>query len=114
MSASVADFFQKIEKAAQANPSAATSPDAVFKFDITGNGGGTYVLNLKKGTTTGFVSSDASAPAGATIHVSAEDWISMLSGSLNPMMAFMSGKIKIDGDMTLAMGLQSVLKLAQS
>jgi putative sterol carrier protein len=113
MSASVADFFAKIEKAAQADPAAATAPDAVFKFDISGDGGGTYVLNLKKGTTSGFVSTDSSEAAGATIQVSAEDWVSMLTGQLNPMMAFMSGKVKIDGDTTLAMGLQNVLKLAQ-
>jgi putative sterol carrier protein len=37
----------------------------------------------------------------------------MLNGSLNPMQAFMSGKIKIDGDLTLAMSLQQVMNLAQ-
>ncbi|MBW2687649.1 MAG: SCP2 sterol-binding domain-containing protein [Deltaproteobacteria bacterium] len=50
---------------------------------------------------------------GATITVSSEDWLGMLNGSLNPMQAFMSGKIKIDGDMTLAMSLQQVMNLAQ-
>ena len=45
--------------------------------------------------------------------MSSEDWLGMLNGSLNPMQAFMSGKIKIDGDMTLAMSLQQVMNLAQ-
>jgi putative sterol carrier protein len=37
-----------------------------------------------------------------------EDFQGMVTGDLNPMMAFMGGKIKIDGDMSVAMQLQSL------
>lgn len=110
---SVAEFFEKFEKRAAENTDAATAPNAVYQFNITGDDGGEWNLDLKKGKTSGFVNKGTHDSPGATITVSAEDWLSMLNGSLNPMQAFMSGKIKIDGDMTLAMSLQQVMNLAQ-
>ena len=46
--------------------------------------------------------------ADCTVSVSQEDFIKLISGQLNPMMAFMSGKIKVTGDMSVAMKLQSL------
>lgn len=48
------------------------------------------------------------APADCTIKVDKADFISLAEGSLDPMMAFMSGKLKVEGDMSVAMGLQSI------
>ena len=86
---SAAEFFEKFETRAAENTDAATQPNAIYQFNITHDS------------------------PGATITVSSEDWLAMLNGSLNPMQAFMSGKIKLDGDMTLAMSLQQVMNLAQ-
>ncbi len=47
--------------------------------------------------------------ADCTIKVSKDDFIALASGNLDPMMAFMSGKLKVEGDMSVAMGLQSLL-----
>lgn len=47
--------------------------------------------------------------ASCTISCSAETLTKLKDGSLNPMMAVMSGKVKIKGDMGLAMKLQSLL-----
>ena len=111
---SVAEFFEKFEKKAAENTDAATSPNAVYQFNITGDGGGDWNLDLTKGKTERLRRPGRTTTSpGATITVSAEDWLGMLNGSLNPMQAFMSGKIKIDGDMTLAMSLQQVMNLAQ-
>ena len=46
---------------------------------------------------------------GAFSDVSAQDLIAMSNGELNAVSAFMQGKIKISGDMSLAMRLQSIL-----
>ena len=110
---SVAEFFEKFEKKAAENNDAATAPNAVYQFKITGDGGGDYYLDLKKGKSSDFVGKGTHDGPGATITVSDEDWLGMINGTLNPMQAFMSGKIKIDGDMTLAMSLQQVMNLAQ-
>ena len=47
-------------------------------------------------------------PAEATIAVDFEDFKNLSQGKLDPMMAYMSGKLKVDGDMTVAMKLQQL------
>ncbi len=111
--ATVAEIFGNLEKNIAANPEAATAADAVFQFDITGDAGATYVLNLKKGTTENFVTEGASDDSNVTITVKDSDWMGIVDGSVNAMQAFMMGKIKVSGDMGLAMKLQSILAMAK-
>ena len=47
--------------------------------------------------------------ADCTVDVNPEDFKALLSGQLNPMNAMMSGKLKISGDMGVAMKLQTIL-----
>ena len=47
--------------------------------------------------------------ADCIISTSVETLMKMKSGDLNPMMAAMSGKVKISGDMSLAMKLQTLI-----
>jgi len=53
--------------------------------------------------------SEEDGPADTTIKVSWEDWQKMAAGELDGMTAFMTGKLKIEGDMSNAMQLQTVL-----
>ncbi len=46
--------------------------------------------------------------ADCTISVTKDDFIALAKGELDPMGAFMSGKLKVAGDMSVAMGLQSL------
>ncbi|HET9354266.1 MAG TPA: SCP2 sterol-binding domain-containing protein [Sphingomicrobium sp.] len=52
--------------------------------------------------------SDADNPADTTIKVSWEDFQSLASGALDGMTAFMTGKLKVEGDMGNAMQLQGI------
>ena len=54
------------------------------------------------------VSEDDGA-ADTTIKVSWDDWQAMAAGQLDGMTAFMTGKLKVEGDMSNAMQLQGVL-----
>jgi putative sterol carrier protein len=47
--------------------------------------------------------------ADTTIKVSWENWQKMAAGELDGMTAFMTGKLKVEGDMSNAMQLQGVL-----
>ncbi|WP_428698546.1 SCP2 sterol-binding domain-containing protein [Stappia sp.] len=47
--------------------------------------------------------------ADCTITISQENLADLLAGELNPTMAFMSGKIKVAGDMSVAMKLGSIV-----
>ena len=53
--------------------------------------------------------SQGDGPADTTIKVDWADWEAMSSGQLDGMTAFMQGKLKVEGDMSNAMQLQSVL-----
>lgn len=46
--------------------------------------------------------------ADATISVDFEDFKKMAQGALDPTMAFMQGKLRVAGDMSVAMKLQSL------
>lgn len=48
--------------------------------------------------------------ADATVRISWDDFIALSEGKLDPMMAFMQGKLKIDGDMMIAQKLAPLLK----
>ena len=48
--------------------------------------------------------------ADTTISISMDDLMAMAQGSLDPMMAFMSGKMKIAGDMSVAQKLAPIMK----
>ncbi|MGZ3298359.1 MAG: SCP2 sterol-binding domain-containing protein [Asticcacaulis sp.] len=48
--------------------------------------------------------------ADTTIQVTIDDLMAMAKGSLDPMMAFMTGKMKIQGDMGVAQKLAPLLK----
>lgn len=83
--------------------------DAVFQFDITGDGGGTWVIDLTKDAD--WVTEGASDDAQCTIEVTEEDWLGIMDGSLNAMQAFMMGKLKVSGDMALATRLQTIFSM---
>lgn len=57
----------------------------------------------------GATISTTDAPADCTITLSFDDLESLVAGDLNPTMAFMSGKLKIDGDMSVAMALSQLI-----
>ena len=54
--------------------------------------------------------SEEDGDADTTIKVAWDDWEQMASGQLDGMTAFMTGKLKIEGDMGVAMKLQSILR----
>ena len=53
--------------------------------------------------------SESDGVADTTLKVSWADWEALSSGQLDGMTAFMTGKLKVEGDMSNAMQLQSVL-----
>lgn len=62
------------------------------------------------GASTPNVVSNKDDDADAVINISLDDLVSMAKGELDPMMAFMMGKMKIEGDMMLAQKLAPLLK----
>ncbi|ESY50231.1 MULTISPECIES: SCP2 sterol-binding domain-containing protein [unclassified Mesorhizobium] len=57
----------------------------------------------------GATVSTTDATTDCTIKLSLDDLDSLIAGDLNPTMAFMSGKIKVEGDMSAAMALSQLI-----
>lgn len=74
--------------------------DKSVKFDLGSDG--VIVIDGQTVSTT-------DAAADCTITVAKDDFEALAAGELNPTMAFMSGKLKVDGDMSVAMQLGQVL-----
>lgn len=95
------------EMAERFDPSKAEGVNATFQFDLSGDNGGQYWVKLSNGSAKsgeGRVEN-----ANTTVKAAADDFAAVVNGDINPMQAFMSGKIKIQGDMALAMKLQSLI-----
>jgi putative sterol carrier protein len=74
--------------------------DGVAKFVIPGEGA---IMMDADGVRAGDEEADV------TLTASTETFQAILSGDMNPTMAFMTGKLSVDGSMGLAMKLGSVL-----
>jgi putative sterol carrier protein len=107
---STAESVQQIfsEMPNRLNPQAAQGLDCVIQYDLTGDGGGQYHSKIKDGAAT--ITPGAAASPNMTITMNAQDFVDMTSGKLDGMSAFMSGKLRIAGDMGLAMKLQSLFR----
>ena len=79
--------------------------DAIYQFNITGDDGGEWVVNLRDCV----VSGGASDEADCTIELASDDFVNLVAGKV-PGQLFMTGKLKIAGNMGLAMKLGQVLK----
>ena len=70
----------------------AGNANTTIQFDLSGDNGGVYWVKVDNGTAT-HGSGDTNADM--TVKATADDFFNIVSGSLNPMQAFMMGKIKV-------------------
>ncbi len=77
---------------------------ATLKFDL-GDDGKVFI----DATVVPNTVSNEDKDAQCTVGVTHDDFESMLAGDLAPTTAFMSGKLKVEGDMGVAMKLQSIM-----
>ena len=90
------------------NKEAAKGLNAIYQFDLSGDGGGKWHVIINNDACQ--VKEGPAASPSITISMTAQDYLDMLSGKLNGQMAFMTGKLRIAGDMGLALRMQSLFQ----
>ena len=88
------------------NGEKAAGMNCTYQWDVTGDGGGKWNAVISDGAIA-VSEGEADSPT-ITITVASTDWLDILNGKLDGQMAFMSGKLKIKGDMSLAMKLKTL------
>jgi putative sterol carrier protein len=101
------DVFNMIPDAFQA--SEAEGVDVVFQYNIAGPKGGDWFITIKDKKCD--VSAGKSEKANCTIKIDDANYVKMATGKLDPMQAFTSGKLVIEGDVMKSQLIQKLFKL---
>ena len=89
------------------NPERVEGVQAVYLFDLDGDGGGKWTLTCD-GQAASIVEGEE-GEAQCTISMATADFVEMIQGDLNPQMAFMTGKLRVAGDIGLAIKIQAII-----
>lgn len=84
-------------------PDKARNAKALFQLDLTGDGGGQWILNVADGQCQ--VREEVASQPDATLTMDAHDFVALFNSQLDPVQAFMAGKIKVSGNLGLVMQL---------
>ena len=101
MAETVQDFFANL--ASRADPAKTAGMTNSYVFDI--DGAGQWMVDVDDGTVT---VTEGGGDADVTISTSQETFEKIIAGEQNPTSAYMTGKLKIKGDMGAAMKLQKL------
>jgi NAD(P)-dependent dehydrogenase (short-subunit alcohol dehydrogenase family)/putative sterol carrier protein len=104
----VAGIFARMPEAFQADKAAGV--EAVFQYRISGAGGGDWQVAIKDRQCR-VSPGKADAPT-CTLIIAAGDFADMIGGRLDPMQAFTSGKLKIQGDIMKSQLIGQLFKIA--
>lgn len=99
--ASVQEFFEGLPERVSSDRIAGVNNTYVFEID----GAGTWTVAIVDGALT---VSDGAGEGDVTISASEENFEKIVAGEQNPTTAYMTGKLKIKGDMGAAMKLQKL------
>ena len=90
-------------------PEKAQGVDAVIQFKFTGAEPGEWIAAIKDGKVD--VSRGAVPSPRMTLTADSSDYVKIFTGELDGMQAFMQGKLKLAGDLNLAMKLMQMFKI---
>ena len=91
-------------------PEVAEGVNAIIQYRLSGEEGGDYIINIKDGKCN--VSEGIAENPTMTLTADGRDFGDVLLGKVNGMQYFMMGKLKLAGDLNLAMKLTTFFKMA--
>jgi putative sterol carrier protein len=90
-------------------PEKAGTTNATIQFDLRGDGGGKWWVKIHDGKAESG-KGEAGDPPNLTLLADVNDWVKIMTGKLDGTAAFMQGKLKIKGDMGLAIKMQTLFR----
>ena len=103
----MAELFEAMP--ARLNTAAAAKVNKTVQWNITGDDPGVWAIQINDGAAR--LIPDGVEKPDVTFTVTSKDWLTIAEGKLNAMNAFMTGKLKVAGDMGLAMKVPQLLPL---
>jgi len=105
-----ATLFIELEKKMSTNGAELVKQiNGIYQFDLSKDGKAeSWTVDLKNGN--GKLIHGKAEKADCTISAADDDFIQIITGKMNPQEAFMAGKLKIKGNIQLAMKLSSLFK----
>ena len=101
MSQSAREFFESLETRVDSGKTAGMNNSYVFDIE----GAGTWKVDVVDGNVS---VSEGAGDADVTIRASEETFRAIAGGEQNPTTAYMTGKLKVEGDMGAALKLQKL------
>jgi putative sterol carrier protein len=95
------EFFETLESRVDASKTAGVNKSYVFDID----GAGVWKVDV---TDAGVDVTEGATDGDVTIRASEDTFKAIANGDQNPTTAYMTGKLKIDGDMSAALKLQKL------
>jgi putative sterol carrier protein len=108
MALTISDLMEKMPGAFI--PEKAQGVDAIVHFKFTGTEAGEWNAAIKDGKVE-VAQGIPPKPANMTLTADSNDYIKIITGELDGMQAFMQGKIKLAGDLNLALKLMQMFKI---
>jgi len=81
------------------NKDAAKDANTVYQFNLSGDGGGQFAVRIKHGDCT--VEEGTAAAPDVTICAAATDYMDIVTGAYPFGLAFVNGRLKVEGDLRL-------------
>jgi putative sterol carrier protein len=103
----VATLMSRMPKAFR--PESAEGVDTILQYHLTGDEGGDWYVIIKDGQCE--VYNGVNETPRMTLTADAQDYKDVILGRTNAMQAFMTGKVKLAGDLTMAMKLPTFFKM---
>jgi putative sterol carrier protein len=102
----VQEYFDTLQN--RFSPEGAKTVQAVFQFELAGEGAGCGTWHVVVDHGTMKVNQGAHTAPTATIKMTGDDWVKMVNGQLNGAMAFMKGQMKVTGNVLMAQKMQAI------
>jgi len=88
-------------------PEMANSVGAIYQFNIAGDGGGNWTVDLNKGED--WISEGEADNADCVISMKEKTFLKIIAKKTKPEMAFMMGQVKVAGNLALSLKLGKIL-----